>query len=303
MTAEPTFDALVAMTPIVLGTDIVRLAARHLFLGQVKCQAPVHDVFFPTSPKRPGVDCGRFGEVATMLDEITWFDFSRYSILYVAQAICRLCDPYSIYSMLDEDIVNEQLRSVHESSDWKKIGFALYTALFCDLVKDEVTKVPFKVYLEKNSRVWAKKLCERTRDQQWVQSQFTRQDTNPVELNCRDINIFFIKLHLLDPTSVLPAYNSMSKALPDLIFDLATTNYLGEPLQWTLIREDVLAAINTPSYPSNSSWMLTTDSIEHYFGIKVCEFILVDCHELGLWTGHYPDNQRISHFRERCLVM
>ena len=42
-------------------------------------------------------------------------------------------------------------------------------------------------------------------------------------------------------------------ALPDLNLELATTNYLGGPLEWTLIREEVRQAINFMSIPSNVS--------------------------------------------------
>lgn len=89
---------------------------------------------------------------------------------------------------------------------------------------------------------------------------------------------------------------------PNLTLDLATNNYLGEPLEWTLIREEVRAAVNTPSQASNQS-KVSLDDVEVYFGIRVCEFVMLEGRRLGLWTGTYADNKRISHFRDRCNVM
>jgi len=58
-------------------------------------------------------------------------------------------------------------------------------------------------------RLWARRLCERVRDPRWVHAQFSRDVTDD-EIS-RDVNIFFIKLHLLDPSAVLPAFNSLTK--------------------------------------------------------------------------------------------
>ena len=63
--------------------------------------------------------------VAGMLADdaaVTWFDFSRYSVLYVAQAISNQRDEFLVHRMIDTDVVSEQLAAMHDSSDWKKIG-------------------------------------------------------------------------------------------------------------------------------------------------------------------------------------
>ena len=52
-------------------------------------------------------------------------------------------------------------------------------------------------------------MCERVRDPRWVHAQFSR-DSVADDVISRDVNIFFIKLHLLDPTAVLPAFNSLA---------------------------------------------------------------------------------------------
>ena len=157
-----TIDSLFAMSPIVNGQDIVQLAARHVFLTKVKSQLAVRDVFFSASSNcnstsgrtfsanstsvRPrswayvgdnAADCPTTsagsgfsplmtseqdvddGDAATMT---SWFDFGRYSVLLAAQAICRNRDEFRIHEMLDEQEIDEQLKRIHDSSGWKKIG-------------------------------------------------------------------------------------------------------------------------------------------------------------------------------------
>jgi len=112
-----------SMTSLVNGQDIVQLASRHVFLGHVKRQPTVRDVFFPTRSARH--EDWAPPEVATVLQDdaaVTWFDFSRYSVLYVAQTICNLRDQYMVHTMLDKELVTDQLAAMHDSSDWKKIG-------------------------------------------------------------------------------------------------------------------------------------------------------------------------------------
>jgi len=117
-----TTDALMAMTSVVNGQDIVQLASRHAFLGHVKRQPSVRHVFFPTCSRQPAADTWSPEVAAVLQGEIAWFDFSRYSVLFVADAICKLGDQFLIHTMLDEEVVSEQLKAMHDSSDWKKIG-------------------------------------------------------------------------------------------------------------------------------------------------------------------------------------
>jgi len=131
-----TLDALMSMTPIVNGQDVVRLAARHVFLCQVKGQSCVRDAFFAGSVADPVAVDGSGTSATSSLSlgpppltseyeaaaMTSWFDFSRYSILLAAQAISKIKDEYRIHSMLDEQLVDEQLQAIHDSSDWKKIG-------------------------------------------------------------------------------------------------------------------------------------------------------------------------------------
>lgn len=126
-----TLDALMAMTSVVNGQDIVQLASRHAFISHVKRQPSVRDAFFPTLSRQPLADNWSPEVAALLQDDVTWFDFSRYSVLYVAQAICKLRDNFFVHAMLEEDMVTEQLKAMHDSSDWKKIGQSLFTRTCC----------------------------------------------------------------------------------------------------------------------------------------------------------------------------
>ncbi len=60
---------------------------------------------------------------------------------------------------------------------------------------------------------WADQLSEKIRDSNWlysvvrpvVQGQYNENQYN------RDMNLLFIKLHLLDPTAVFPAFSHLRK--------------------------------------------------------------------------------------------
>lgn len=109
-----TLDALLNMTPILNGQDIVRLAARHLLLGQVKVQPSVHDVFFPGQVSDPV-----YGD---RMEALEWFHFDDFATLFVCQALVSLRDDFEIHSLLNEALICEKLAAVYQGPDWKKIG-------------------------------------------------------------------------------------------------------------------------------------------------------------------------------------
>ena len=84
--------------------------------------------------------------------------------------------------------------------------------------------------------------------------------------------------------------------------ELVTTTYVGEPFDWKDIRDEVEAQIYRPTLPSNAP-KFSLEDIELYYGVQVTEFIMQVPRELGLWTGEYPDNKRLSTFRDRCIIM
>lgn len=115
-----TLDALLNMTPILNGQDVVRLAARHLLLGQVKVQPSVHEVFFPGQVSDPV-----YGD---RVEANEWFHFDDFATLFVCQGLVRLGDDYGIHSLLNESLINEKLDAVYKGSDWKKTGWVMLVA-------------------------------------------------------------------------------------------------------------------------------------------------------------------------------
>ncbi len=72
---ELTLEGLLSMTPVVHGVDVVRQAARDLFLSCVKSQRNVRDVFFPQ----------HMPHALEKKVDSNWFEFDKYACLYVCQ--------------------------------------------------------------------------------------------------------------------------------------------------------------------------------------------------------------------------
>ena len=98
-------------------------------------------------------------------------------------------------------------------------------------------------------------------------------------------------------------YPSLFSVVPDLNLELVTTNYLGGPLDWSLVQNDVEAALQRPTYPNNNNPRLSVKEIEVYYGLEVLEFIMSEAKKRDLWTGKHPDNRRVSQLKDRCVVM
>ncbi|XP_013412347.1 uncharacterized protein LOC106175071 [Lingula anatina] len=130
----------------------------------------------------------------------------------------------------------------------------------------------------------------------------TMIDAKKVEEKLRDIyeGLHWKKLgeSLLYPVVFIRYFSE----LPKLNLELATKNYLGGPLDWTKIHEDVQAAIHKMTIPANIS-RLTLGEVEVYHGVEVIEFIMDEPRELGLWTTEAPDNKRVQRPKDRCHIM
>jgi len=112
-----TIEALMDMTPVVDGRDLVRLAARHLFLGSVRQHESVQETFFPSAPREHGGEYSHAIEAA-----LSWFETKDYAVLFVCQAMCRIQDEFGIHELLNEEKIEERLTSAYNSSGWKKVG-------------------------------------------------------------------------------------------------------------------------------------------------------------------------------------
>lgn len=55
-------------------------------------------------------------------------------------------------------------------------------------------------------------MCDRLRDPRSVEAWLASSDVTQEQVD-RDANIFFVKLHLLDPAAVLPAFHNLVKGI------------------------------------------------------------------------------------------
>ena len=69
-----------------------------------------------------------------------------------------------------------------------------------------------------------------------------------------------------------------------------------------VLRDDVALAVSKATYAQRLS-RLSLEEVELFYGVAVVEFITAHAKDLGIWTGKYPDNKRISNFSDRCSLM
>ncbi|XP_071109897.1 uncharacterized protein [Haliotis cracherodii] len=278
------------------GQDIVSEAARALLVSCVKADLSVHDTFFPTSLPHSLV-----AQVEPRL-----FPMTKLATAFVAYTISRCKDEFKFHQSINRQAAEDLLRDMVEGLHWKKLGFALYTMSYPDTVRDHKTAITLRDYMGDDSHIWAEKLLAEIMDPAWtnailkkiIKGKYSDEDYN------RDMNVLFVKLHLLDPQSVIPAFQFLlgQRALPAVNLELATRNYLGGILDFQVIRPEVETALRKPSVPLNVS-RLSLDEVEVFYGVHVDEFIVTECRNMGLWTGKRPENYKMSKLKERCKVM
>ncbi|XP_041362118.1 uncharacterized protein LOC121378084 [Gigantopelta aegis] len=255
-----------------------------------------NDTFFPTATAHPlldGLDVGSF-------------PLTKLATALVAQTITRCKDEFKFHATLKKDAVETYLRDVYESLQWKKLGFSLYAQVYPEIVRDAKTGICFKDFLGDESHIWAEKLITHITEPSWtremlkliVKGKYSEEEYN------RDMNVLFVKLHLLDPQSVIPAFQFLlnQRALPAVNLELATRNYLGGPLDHHVIKPEVETALRKPSVPLNVS-RLSLDEVEIFYGVRVDEFIVTECRNIGFWSGRRPENYKMSKLKERCAIM
>ncbi|XP_021374910.1 uncharacterized protein LOC110464162, partial [Mizuhopecten yessoensis] len=292
-----TVETLQALSPFdVTGNDVVSGAARALLLNKVKMEKHVHDLFFPHETNDPLLD--NF--------DTRGFPVDKLGTALVAQAISINKDDHKFHSMIDKRALADVLEELYNSLHWKKLGFCLYTLLYPDEVRNDVLGICLRDFIEDRGHVWAEKLLSHIMEPRWTamwQYKIVRGQTSEEKYN-REMNALFVKLHLLDPQSVIPAYQFLlnQRALPTVNLELATRNYLGDAIDCAEIEEEVLDAITRSSMPINVSRLSLSD-IEIFYGVEVDEFIVTWCRNIGVWSGNRADNSRTSKPRDRCCVM
>ncbi|KAL3892203.1 hypothetical protein ACJMK2_004435 [Sinanodonta woodiana] len=291
-----TLDILQSLSPFEDGKDKVTEAARTLLLNCLKMEPHVHDVFFPEALKDHRIDPR----------DLRGFPLKKLATALVAQAISGIKNDQKFYGTIDRSELDSVLNDVYDSLHWKKLGFSLYTKLYPEEVRDAKTNISLTDYIEDDGHNWAERLLATIMDPRWtlLRMQHIIRGLETEEEYNREMNALFVKLHLLDPQSVIPAYQFLlnQKALPAVNLELATRNYLGGPLNPACIEKDVAAALLKTSMPMNVS-RLSLNDIEVFSGVEVDEFIVTECRNIGVWNGTRPNNIHKSKVTDRCCVM
>ncbi|KAL4218159.1 hypothetical protein ACF0H5_022895 [Mactra antiquata] len=291
-----TLDILQHMTPIRGETDIVKEAARDLLLNCIQIDPSVHHVFFPDVVKDKRITN----------EERRGFPIEKLAVAMVTEAISKCNDKYKFHCMIDKDELHHTLVDVYESIHWKKLGFCLYTKLYPTVVYDIKSKITLQDYIDDDGPGWAEKLIETLTKPSWVKywmKKIVHGQVTVEEYNT-EMNGLLLKLHLLDPQSVIPTFYLLNniRALPSCNLELTTKNYLGGHLDSCILMKQVKQAVCKESCPLNVS-KLSLDDIDLYYGIEVEEFILSYGRVYGIWNGKKPDNKVKSYFRDRCCLM
>lgn len=289
-------EALYGLTPYRDGVDEVSEYARSILINAVKVEPHVHDIFFPNEAP---------DSVLEYLDT-RGFPMDKLATALVAECISNIKDEYKFHQMIDKDSLQQVLRDIYNGLQWKKLGFCLYSLTYPEVVRDEKTGVSLKDFMEDNGHVWAEKLLAHIMEPRWTQMwifRIVRGQCTEADYN-REMNALFVKLHLLDPQVVIPAFQFLlnQKALPSVNLELATRNYLGGPLDSSILDEEVRGVEEKESVPLNASRISLSD-LEVTHGVEVEEFITSECRSLDIWNEKRPENSKISKPRDRCIVM
>lgn len=289
-------ELLYSLTPYKENLDEVSEYARSILINAIKMEPHVHDIFFPNENQDPVLD---------YLDT-RGFPMDKLATALVAESISKIKDEYKFHQMIDKTSLQDVLRDIYNGLQWKKLGFCLYSLTYPDVVRDQKTGVCLRDFIDDNGHVWAEKLLAHIMEPRWtlmwmfriVRGQCTEADYN------REMNALFVKIHLLDPQVVIPAFQFLlnQKALPSVNLELATRNYLGGSLDSSLLDEEVMAAEHKDSVPLNASRISLSD-LEVTHGVEVEEFITSECRTLDIWNEKRPENSKLSKARDRCVVM
>ncbi|XP_060605016.1 uncharacterized protein LOC132757679 isoform X2 [Ruditapes philippinarum] len=279
-----------------LDTYIVSDAARGILLNRIRTDKSVHKLYFSDTVK----------DIRISEEDFQGFPIEKLAVAMVAEAISTCNDELKFHCTIERNNLATVLEEVYQSVHWKKLGFSLYTKLYPSVVRDDKLNINLQDFIDDNGPEWAERIIERMTEPSWtmqwvekiIRGQVTEEGYNT------EMNALFVKLHLLDPQSVIPTYHLLNhiKALPECNLELATRNYLGGPLDCTEITDHVKRAIAKETHPVSVS-KLSLEDIEVFYGLEVEDFILSEVRDLGVWNGRRPDNRKQSKIQDRCRIM
>lgn len=289
------------MTPQIHDNDYAQSAAKHLFLVQLRNQPSVKDVFFHSNNRlNHRENRSTVTSILKKIPSFREFDFDRFAVLFVCQVICKLRNRFNFHELVDEERVKEELGCFYHHPLWTNLGFELYCISLIETMVDLRTAFKFREFLESDKMKWAQKILVHYRSDINILIDFPFVDQSS-QATQASVNLLLTKVHLLDPSKTEPLFEQLSKLIPDIKLEFQTIKHLGSSLDWRVIKEDVEDAILKPTLPSNVSKM-SLYTLEMFHGIRVCEFIMSEAREMGVWTGKHPDNQSTSDIIDRCTI-
>ncbi|KAH3740162.1 uncharacterized protein LOC127850883 [Dreissena polymorpha] len=292
-----TLDVLQSLTPFKNGVDLVAQESRDLLLNCIKLHPSVHEVFFPEVKK----------DLRITDEDLRGFPIHSLAVAVICEVISKGDDPYKFYCMIEKNNLENVLTELYTNVHWKKLGFSMYCALYPSVVRDARTNISLQDFIDDDGPEWAERIIERMTEPSWTMGwvqKIVRGHVTEEEYNMA-MNTLFVKLHMLDPQSVIPTFHLLNhiRALPECNLELATRDYLGGPLDAVALSAHARTAVTKETMPSNGTSRMSLDKIEVFYGIDVDEFIMTEARKVGVWNGRRPDNKRTSDLQDRCSVM
>ncbi|WAR17197.1 hypothetical protein MAR_031791 [Mya arenaria] len=292
-------EVLQKLTPFKDDEDKVTESARELLIDCVKHHPTVHDVFFPDVS----------GEARMRDEDYRGFPMERLAVGVICEALAGCEDEFKFHTTLERNNLASLIGDLYSSVHWKKLGFALYTQQYPTVVRDVTSGISLQDFIDDDGPEWAEQILERMTEPNWtlswvqkiVRGLVTEEDYNT------QMNALFVKLHLLDPQSVIPAYHLLNniRALPECSLELATRDYIGGPLDSQKFQPAVICAVHVPTRAHASPHNTGTPGTprEVFYGVHVDEWLMTEARDLGVWNGRRPNNSRPSAETDRCVVM
>ena len=113
MNDKRTLEILQSLTPFSEeGHDIVTRASRDLLVTCIKTDPRVHSVFFAHVVRDP---------LQEKLDLRT-FPMEPLAVTFLAEAIANVKDDFKFHSTINKGAVDDALRDIYGSLQWKKLG-------------------------------------------------------------------------------------------------------------------------------------------------------------------------------------
>lgn len=105
-------ETLYNLSPYRDGVDEVSEYARSILINAVKVEPHVHDTFFPNETP----------DLLLEFLDTRGFPMDKLATGLVAESISKIKDQYKFHQMIDNSSLQDLLREIYNSLQWKKLG-------------------------------------------------------------------------------------------------------------------------------------------------------------------------------------